>query len=177
MTWLDIGCGGMPKGTVNLDLFQGESPHTTQVINPKEINNFTNGSAGFLPYRDKSCRIVSGYHLIEHSLIPTVWLAEMVRVCKKYLVIVVPNHPRMMEHHTHYYSWSKKSLENLLSEYGEVIYSKTRLMWWNSDRLLKAISKVPFLILRRRVYHVLNFLFGMEIVVMVDVTRGKQNGN
>ena len=40
--WLDLGCGGSPRGQVNLDLFYGDkTPHTVQIIDPKEIKNFT----------------------------------------------------------------------------------------------------------------------------------------
>ncbi len=168
--WLDLGCGGSPRGDVNLDLFQGTSPHTVQIIDPKLINNFTSGSAEYLPYKDNSFWVVSGYHLIEHLLEPTKCLVDMTRVAKKYLIIGVPNHPLMREHHNHYYSWSKQSLETLLGEYGEIVYSVTRMMWWNSDKMLKVIAKLPFLVLRRLAYHTLNFLFGTEIIVIVDVS-------
>lgn len=168
--WLDLGCGGSPRGDVNLDLFtDDDSPHTTQLIDPKEINNFVIGSADLLSFRTNSMWGVSGYHLIEHLLVPTTCLADMARVAIKWLIIAVPNHPMFTEHHSHYYSWSKVSLEALLSEYGEVVYSETRFMWWNSKRVLRIIKKIPILAFRRIAYHLLNFLFGLEIIVVVEL--------
>jgi len=175
--WIDFGCGGSPRGDVNVDQYYDESPHTNQKINPKKIKNFIIGSAEYPPIRDKSVHGVSGYHLIEHTFVPTTCLNAMKQVAQKYMVICVPNHPLISESHKHYYSWSKRSLETLLGEYGEVVYSKTRLMWWNSNRVLKAVSRLPFLALRRLAYHLLNLLFGTEILVVVDVSEGMDQGD
>lgn len=166
-----MGCGGSPRGNYNLDLFHEVSPHTVQKIEPKKISNFTIGDASILPYRDNVFNVVSAYHLAEHILKVTDLFEEMARVSSKYVVVVVPNHPIMKEHHEHLYSWSKTSLESLLKNYGTVRYSTVRLMWWNSKKLLRVVRRMPFLALRRLVYHFLNLLFGMEIVVVIEVDQ------
>jgi len=173
--WLDLGCANSPRGDVNIDRYYEDSPHTQQQIKPKEIKNFILASAGHTPIRDNAIYGVSGYHLIEHLLIPTDCISDMVRMAKKYLIICVPNHPILSEHHRHFYSWSQRSLETLLGEYGQVVYSRTRLMWWNSDRALKAVSKMPHLALRRLVIHLLNMVLGTEILVIVDVSGEKKH--
>lgn len=174
LMWLDLGCGGSPRGDVNLDLFFGESPHTIQKIDHKKINNFSIGDATILPYRDDVFNVVSAYHLIEHLLVPTDCIKEMARVSSKYVIIVVPNHPIMKEHHEHLYSWSRSALESLCKRYGTMRYSTVRVMWWNSDKILRAVKRLPFLALRRVAYHGLNLLFGMEIVAIFEVNQDKK---
>jgi hypothetical protein len=169
--WLDLGCGGSPRGDVNLDLFFGDSPHTVQKIDHRKISNFSIGDATVLPYRDNVFKVVSAYHLVEHLPVPTNCIKEMARVSSKYVIIVVPNHPIMREHHEHLYSWSRSSMESLCKRYGKVVYSQIRLMWWNSDKALKAVNRLPFLALRRLAYHVLNQLMGMEIVTIFEVAQ------
>lgn len=169
--WLDLGCGGSPRGNFNLDLFHGDSPHTVQKIDAKKINNFTLGDASILPYRDNMFVIVSAYHLIEHLLVPTDCIKEMVRVSSKYVVVVVPNHPIMNEHHEHMYSWSKSSLECLLSSYGKLVYSDIRLIWWNSRKAFGMIERIRGLMLRRLLYRMLDKLFGTERIVIIEVDK------
>lgn len=168
--WLDLGCGGSPKGDINIDLYMLNSPCTNQKILPSRIPNFIQASVGFSPIRDGSMYGVKAYHLIEHSTEPTEWIEEMVRIAQKWVIIAVPNNPVVSEHSTHFYSWSKTSLTNLMSLYGEVKYCQTRFMWWNSDTVFGLVSRIPVLALRRLIYHTLNRLFGLEIVIVVDVS-------
>jgi len=174
--WIDFGCGGSPRGDVNIDRYYEESPDTTQKIHPKEIKNFIIASAEHTPIRDKVAYGSSAFHLIEHLFHPPLCLDDMKRVSTKYIVVCVPNHPLISEHNKHFYSWSQRSLTTLLGQYGKVVYSKTRLMWWNSDRVIKAVSKIPFLALRRLIYHTLNMVIGTEIISIVDVSEDARDG-
>lgn len=51
---LDVGCGGSPKGDVNLDQFYDDSPHTTKKIEPKQTLHFIIADAHRIPVRDKA---------------------------------------------------------------------------------------------------------------------------
>jgi ubiquinone/menaquinone biosynthesis C-methylase UbiE len=72
MELLDVGCGDVPKGDVNLDLFyygRGE--------------NFVFGEAHHLPFKNKSFIKVYSKHCLEHLENPLVFFMEAKRVLKK----------------------------------------------------------------------------------------------
>lgn len=145
MVKLDIGCGGNPKGDVNLDLFYDESPHTVKKIEAKHIPNFVLGSARYLPFRGRCFDESVVSHLLEHVPVPTEVLGEIGRVTKDRVLIAVPNNPLITEHREHLYSWSKTSLGNLLRKFFSEV--DIRLYTDRADieasRLFRLIRRFP----------------------------------
>lgn len=116
---LDVGCGDSPKGEVNCDLFTGRTPHIMGYhhIDPKKIPNFVLCSAEQLPFRDDAFDIVNASEILEHLINPSCLLTEMRRVSRESVTLDVPNLRRLTpeENPYHLYTWSRKSLHNLLS--------------------------------------------------------------
>jgi ubiquinone/menaquinone biosynthesis C-methylase UbiE len=72
MDLLDVGCGDVPKGDVNLDLFyymRGQ--------------NFVFGEAHYLPFKNESFIKVHSKHCLEHLEDPLVFFQEAKRILKK----------------------------------------------------------------------------------------------
>jgi len=110
---LDIGCGAKPKGDVNIELYPKKSEHRRGLV-PPQTPNLVIADAHYLPLREKTFKIVIMIHLLEHLLHPIDALREAKRVSEK-IFLTVPNNPINKECETHLYSWSKTSLQNLLS--------------------------------------------------------------
>ena len=116
---LDVGCGSQPRGDVNCDLFLGKSPHTKYTI--KKCGNFVLCHAEWLPFRDSSFPIVYASHLMEHLPHPFNFLKEARRVTSKIVYLKVPslhfvaNQIIHSEHPSHIFTWSKYSLNSLLT--------------------------------------------------------------
>lgn len=137
---LDIGCGNSPKGDVNCDLYRGKTPHlmgASNIIDPTKIPNFVLCDAEHLPFKESSFDLVNASELLEHVVNPTLLLTEMKRVSREIVTLDVPNLRRLLpeENPAHIYTWSCKSLSNLLklffkdvvivgSEYGRYIPSR-----------------------------------------------------
>jgi SAM-dependent methyltransferase len=111
---LDVGCGSVPHGDVNLDLFIGRSPHHGSVIDGRDYPSFIQGSANTLPIKDKAFSTVYVSHVIEHLPDTLKAVKEFKRVTKHIVVIKVPNNP-MHEFPLHLYTWSLVSLKNTLA--------------------------------------------------------------
>jgi ubiquinone/menaquinone biosynthesis C-methylase UbiE len=72
MDFLDVGCGDVPKGDVNLDLFYyGRG------------KNFVFGEAHHLPFKDETFTKVYSKHCLEHLASPLAFFAEARRVLRK----------------------------------------------------------------------------------------------
>lgn len=72
MDFLDVGCGDVPKGDVNLDLFYyGRG------------KNFVFGEAHYLPFKAESFVKVYCKHCLEHLEKPLVFFEEAKRILKK----------------------------------------------------------------------------------------------
>lgn len=117
---LDVGCGNSPKGDVNCDLYVGKTSHLmskNNLIDPRRIPNFVRCSAEYLPFQDNVFDIVNASELMEHIVNPPFLLAEMKRVSREVVTLDVPNLRRLFpeENPNHIYTWSSKSLMNLLS--------------------------------------------------------------
>lgn len=70
--FLDVGCGDVPKGNVNLDLFYyGRG------------RNFIIGEAHHLPFKSEAFAKVYSKHCLEHLESPLVFFTEAKRVLKK----------------------------------------------------------------------------------------------
>jgi len=118
---LDIGCGVFPKGNVNIDLYLNETKHRVnkQIINPKSISNFIKATVYNLPFIEKTFETVCMHHVFEHLKNPKKALLEMLRVCIKEIILVVPHR------------FAKKSLFRYkICEAHEQIFTQTSLSEW-----------------------------------------------
>ena len=88
MIILDVGCGDMPKGDVNIDLF----PHVKALGRegiPTTADIFCDGRR--LPFRDGTFEKVLCHHVIEHTTDPFGVLVELVRVSSQDIEIRTPH--------------------------------------------------------------------------------------
>lgn len=146
MLILDIGCGSVPEGDVNLDLYQGETPHHRYLVKSRTIKNFVNSDAQSLPFRTNSIKILYSSQLLEHLPEPLTHLRECYRVLTKngWLVIKIPNKPITKESKRHLYSWSETSFKNFL----ELVFTNvdvkayTRMGRMETDRLYRLIELI-----------------------------------
>jgi ubiquinone/menaquinone biosynthesis C-methylase UbiE len=69
---LDVGCGDVPKGDVNLDLFYFEKG-----------KNLIIGEAHHLPFKDETFTKVYSKHSLEHLESPLLFFKEAKRILKK----------------------------------------------------------------------------------------------
>jgi len=93
---LDVGCGDVPKGDVNLDLFYcGKG------------KNFVIGEAHHLPFKEETFMKVYSKHCLEHLENPRVFFEEAKRILKKEGVLecVYPTDTML----------TKKTIHNLLN--------------------------------------------------------------
>ena len=113
---LDVGCGGIPKGDVNCDLFIGESPHTSLFIHKPK--NFVQCDAGYLPFRNSIFTLVYSSHLLEHLTNPFLATKEMKRVSQKVVYMKIPNTATLFrQRKTHLYGWDKNTFEHFLRQF------------------------------------------------------------
>ena len=115
---LDVGCGNVPTGDVNIDLLDSERHRNGRKLVPKRIPNFIWASVYALPFRNSSFDEVVSFHLLEHLEVPFAALREMTRVSKSIVTIVVPAFGFKGECGEHIYTWSEGSLFNLLCKAG-----------------------------------------------------------
>jgi SAM-dependent methyltransferase len=78
---LDVGCGGVPRGEVNVD---------TQRYS-KLIRNFVAADCEHLPFKDNVFRVVTCFHVLEHLADPFRGLSELVRVSFWKIIIKCPH--------------------------------------------------------------------------------------
>jgi ubiquinone/menaquinone biosynthesis C-methylase UbiE len=96
METLDVGCGDVPKGDINLDLFYyGKG------------KNFIIGEAHHLPFKDETFTRVYSKHCLEHLENPLKFFTETRRILKKggILECVYPTDTML----------TKKTIHNLLN--------------------------------------------------------------
>jgi ubiquinone/menaquinone biosynthesis C-methylase UbiE len=94
--FLDVGCGDVPKGDVNLDLFYyGRG------------KNFVFGEAHHLPFKDETFTKVYSKHCLEHLTSPLIFFIEAKRVLANQGVLecVYPTDTML----------TKKTIHNLLN--------------------------------------------------------------
>ncbi len=143
---LDVGCGDKPKGDVNCDLYIGSSPHFADkehgLIDPKQIPNFVNCDANYLPFRSNSFDVVIGSHLLEHCKHPFNVLKEFQRVTSKRVIIEVPNLRKIVfqEPPTHLFTWSEYSLRNLMEQF----FSEVEIHQAYQRVRGRILRKIPF---------------------------------
>jgi len=118
---LDVGCGDLPRGNVNVDRFVKRSIHRSSDLNPKKIPNFILADSRYLPFRNACFRKVVSYQTIEHVPTPELMLYEMVRVSTRRVLVVCPHRLKFNIHALGYKGhinkfgnqWFKKMFEML----------------------------------------------------------------
>jgi SAM-dependent methyltransferase len=113
-TVLDIGCGGKPKGDVNVDLFPDDRTQYCNKWDPRKVPNFILCDALHLPFRDNSFDYIIASHVLEHMPYPLDCLREWKRVAKERVTISIPSEFSLDETRTHLYTWNSKTFKNLL---------------------------------------------------------------
>jgi ubiquinone/menaquinone biosynthesis C-methylase UbiE len=90
---LDVGCGLLPEGDVNVDLFTEPSRQRPQFNSslPK-MPNFVKADAQHLPFKDCVFDVVQASHCIEHVPNPVALLDELVRVSKFKVIVKCPHY-------------------------------------------------------------------------------------
>ena len=138
MELLDVGCGDVPKGDVNLDLFYyGKG------------DNFVFGEAHHLPFKNQAFVKVYSKHCLEHLENPLVFFKEVRRILKEggILECVYPTDTLL----------TKKTIHNLLNLHWSSAFKwKRKVMGWEKinygghkwqlpdRRVLKLLQKVGF---------------------------------
>ena len=138
MEFLDVGCGDVPKGDVNLDLFYyGRG------------KNFVIGDAHHLPFKDEAFGTVYSKHCLEHLENPLFFFEEAKRILKKdgVLECIYPTDTML----------TKKTIHNLLNMRWSSAFKWKRKVtgadkinygghkWQlHDDRVLKLLKKAGF---------------------------------
>jgi len=106
---LDIGCGAVPTGDVNLDLLiPGDE---RRPFDHRKIKNFILADCRYLPFPDNTFLEVYSSHFLEHVQDPDACLAEMLRVSRIRVCAIVPCHVFTIFYnlaHPPNYFWDKK---------------------------------------------------------------------
>jgi ubiquinone/menaquinone biosynthesis C-methylase UbiE len=115
---IDVGCG---KGYL-LHRIQEQYPNLSLTgldivsFDTKGKYQFVKGTVEQLPFPDKSFDIVVCCHTIEHLLQPEICIHELMRICRKQLIIVTPcqrYYFYTLDEHVNFFP-SKESLTRLL---------------------------------------------------------------
>jgi len=144
---LDVGCGNVPTGDVNIDLLDSERHRNGKKLVPKKIPNFIWASVYALPFRNNSFDEVVSFHLLEHLEVPLAALSEMIRVSKNLVTVVVPSFSFLGECGEHIYTWGEGSLFNLLCKAGlKDVKVTTGIFRDVKGKILKWIYKRSFVL-------------------------------
>lgn len=151
---LDVGCGKYPLILKDFAVVHVDTSEGTHL----EVKC----DAHYLPFRDKSFRIVYASHVLEHCIDPLMVLREFERVCDGFAVVKVPNalnYARFREPN-HYYSWSWSTFENLL----RLVFSSVSIT--PAIRVEKSRNKIRNLVKKLQIY-ILATLFGKNELIAV----------
>jgi len=111
---LDIGCGGTPRGHVNIDAYPDNREQCSKPWDPRNVRNFIRADAHSLPLRSDAFTNIVCSHVIEHTFNPLQMLTEMKRVCKGPIEILTPSEFDVGKTATHYYTWNPHTMKNLM---------------------------------------------------------------
>lgn len=89
---LDVGCGNLPVGDVNVDLYVTEGSHRPgrEQLRVREIRNFVRADAEHLPFKDKVFSECISRHTVEHVENPFRMISEMKRVTNGVVKVIAP---------------------------------------------------------------------------------------
>jgi len=117
---LDIGCGEVARGTINIDLY----------LPAKIPKNFILASAELLPFKSNVFDVVFSSYVIEHCLNPAHFVQDQVRCSRDKVIIITDNSEWIGDywfrltgngrifHDEHYYRWTVEYLGNLIRRLG-----------------------------------------------------------
>lgn len=139
---LDVGCGALAEGDVNLDAFPYDvSQGAGKYWKPKEIKNFVLGDVHYLPFKDNSFSLIIARHVLEHVTNPILAIQEWHRVTSNRVIIVVPSQYVNDLSEAHLFAWNKITLKNLLLK----VFSRVEVNY-TRDIYYKIEHSVPFVI-------------------------------
>ena len=117
---LDVGCGLLPKGDINVDLFIEEYSSRKKDLKKLRIPNLINADIHFLPFRDKAFNTTFCYNVLEHIEVEIIYaLRELVRVTENILEIQIPHRFAMfIEAPRHNKAYGVLSFRKLLKSLG-----------------------------------------------------------
>lgn len=143
---LDIGCGEVPKGDVNIDIY----------VPQRLPQNFVLASAEYLPFRDRAFEVVRSSYVLEHCTIPTQSIKEHIRCARARAIIITDNSEWLGDylfrllgwgrifHPEHCYRWTTEYLHNLLARLGlEATVRACNLSPTLVVRLSSLLGKLP----------------------------------
>lgn len=117
---LDIGCGEVARGTINIDLY----------LPTKMPRNFILASAERLPFQSNVFDVVFSSYVIEHCLNPADFIQDQLRCSRDTVIIITDNSEWIGDywcrltgngrifHDEHCYRWTVEYLENLIRRLG-----------------------------------------------------------
>jgi ubiquinone/menaquinone biosynthesis C-methylase UbiE len=92
---LDVGCGHIPRGDVNIDLFIKSTTHRgflfEHKLDNRKIPNFICADMNFLPIRDNAFDVVISDNAIEHTKTAYKAFMEIIRVSNNIIDIKTPH--------------------------------------------------------------------------------------
>jgi ubiquinone/menaquinone biosynthesis C-methylase UbiE len=159
MSILDVGCGNRASGTVNVDLYYGETIHRRhEPINMKHIPNFVLADACHLPFKDNSFWVVYSAHTIEHVQNPFLMLSELVRVSKHKIIVKCPHvigenrASRYSLAHLHHFRarWFWDSFRRLPVLKPTIFYSKYQSFPHDWIPLIRLPSEITCIVIKKK---------------------------
>lgn len=113
---LDVGCGGSPRGDINVDGFPFDRGQYYADYDMKNIKMFVWSIGECLPFKDNVFNKVSCRHVLEHVPNPLKFLKELNRILvdKGELLILVPSEFRNNYTKSHLFTWCPNTLNNLV---------------------------------------------------------------
>lgn len=158
---LDVGCG--PKDNPNYNYLYGDN--IIHIDIDKTIRPDCYMDACHLGFKPKCFEIVHARHIIEHVSNPGVAIEEMKRVCKKTVVLKVPNatyFKTFTEDPDHMFSWNMTTFQNFLKKH----FTHVKV-YGNKHRLQSSHNK-----LRRFKLLVLSLIVGTdELIAVCEVDK------
>ena len=92
---LDVGCGGHFCGDVNIDLYVEDPSHNRVTkfhkLDTKQIPNFIQCDAQYLPFQNEVFTEAYSTHVIEHVPKPALMLRELIRVSSSIVTVECPH--------------------------------------------------------------------------------------
>jgi len=140
---LDVGCGEIPNGDVNIDIYD--------IKNKK--NHFIIASAEYLPFKKNTFNTVRSSYVIEHCVKVEQFIKDHLRVARKKVIIITDNNEWVVDrlfrltgkgrlfNKEHVYSWNKEYMENLLKKIG-IKKFKVELKNLSPTLLTRILSKL-----------------------------------
>lgn len=132
MERLDVGCGNVPTGDVNVDLYTNhpEQRWPRLPVDTRRIRNFVLADALHLPFRDKTFRHVYSRAVIEHVADPVLFLKEVIRVSSRKVTVITPHRygrHALSLHQTpvHINFFNVKWFDRVLRKFSHVITART----------------------------------------------------